>query len=227
MVNPSPVVLDSGKIILFYEIFPHKYHARAEAHKGIKMMDSGYNQGTTQHLLMRSSVDNGATWSAPVDLTRIARKEDENSVSAGSPANGIQIQNGEFNGRIIMPLLLSWRLSKTKRTFKSAVLYSDDDGINWKRSEFVPLGDDGIACDENLVSEISNGKIIMNARASDQFRRISISEDGGVSWSPFTKDEKLEGSPCNCGLISFKSNENNNLQLFTRNYSKGGFLYWS
>lgn len=223
MVNPSPVVTDSGKIILFYETFPHKYHARAIGWMGVKMMDPGYNEGTTQRLLMRTSDDQGTTWSEATDLTRYARLENEQTINAGSPANGIQIQHGQFKGRIVMPLFLAWKFNDTERTFKSAVLYSDDNGVSWKRSEFVPLPTEDDACNENLVSEISGGRLVMNARSYNEFRRISVSEDGGASWSAFSPDTRLTGSPCNGGLLSFFTGESPTL-FFTRNYSQGGFL---
>lgn len=79
MVNPSPVTLSSGRILLMYETFPHGFHARKGKHKHVsyEMMNDGFGKNT-QELLMRASDDDGKTWSKPVELQKITRKDKKN-----------------------------------------------------------------------------------------------------------------------------------------------------
>lgn len=205
MVNPSPVVLRNGKIILMYETFPHGYHARLGRHH--KMMDDGYGKERTQRLLMLSSTDDGQSWSKAKDLTKVARAETK-IIQAGSPANGIQLRKGKYKGRIVMPLFLTQKINSRKRTWQNAVLYSDDNGKNWQRGEYVPYGEAG-ACNETTIAELSNGDIMMNSRpASAKMRAVSTSKDGGVTWSPYKWDKTLAGRTCNIGFLrqSYKKN---------------------
>ncbi|NWK55469.1 exo-alpha-sialidase [Verrucomicrobiaceae bacterium N1E253] len=199
MVNPSPVTLDSGRILLFYETFPHGYHARVGRHH--KMMDDGFGLHT-QKLLVRASDDDGKSWSKAVELQKTSRK-DKNIISSGSPANAIQLQKGKHKGRIVLPMFLTEKINDKSRTWKNAVLYSDDMARSWKRSAYVPVEttETGNEC---LIAEIGDGHILMNARSQKSKHRLtSISKDGGASWSPFAYSQELKNRPCNCGLVRF------------------------
>ncbi|MGB0774372.1 MAG: exo-alpha-sialidase [Akkermansiaceae bacterium] len=161
MVNPSPVVLESGRILLMYETFPHGYHARNGKHKHVsyKMMDSGFG-ARAQKLLMRASDDDGKTWSKPVELQKITRKG-KGIIQSGSPANGIQLKRGKHKGRIVFPLFLCEKLDAKRRNIHNAVLYSDDNARTWKLSNYVPADATG-SCNEALISETDEGHIVMN-----------------------------------------------------------------
>ncbi|MEJ6718062.1 MAG: sialidase family protein [Akkermansiaceae bacterium] len=203
MVNPSPVSLSNGRILLMYETFPHGFHARNGRHKDVsyKMMNEGFGK-QTQKLLMRSSDDDGQTWSTPIELQKISRR-DPNIIQTGSPANGIQLKHGEHKGRILLPLFLTKKINSEKRTWLNATLYSDNEGRDWKLSNYVPVKTTE-ASNECLISETDEGHVVMNARAGrNQHRAISRSIDGGVTWSPFIYSKDLINRPCNTGLLKF------------------------
>lgn len=203
MVNPSPVTLSSGRILLMYETFPHGFHARNGKHKHVsyKMMDGGFGINT-QKLLMRASDDDGKTWSKPIELQKISR-QGKNIIQTGSPANGIQLKRGKNKNRILFPLFLTERINANKRTWKNAVLYSDNDGKNWKLSNTVPIKNTEPS-NECLIAETDQGHVVMNARAGrNQHRAISTSTDGGVTWSAFEYSKDLINRPCNTGLLKF------------------------
>ena len=222
MVNPSPVTLSSGRILLMYETFPHGYHARNGKHKGItyKMMDDGFGE-RTQKLLIRASDDDGKTWSKAIELQKTSRK-DKGIIQSGSPANGLQLKYGKHKGRIIFPLFLCKKLDSKKRTILNAVLYSDDEGRNWKLSKYVSTKETG-DCNECLILETDEGHVVMNARAGRNTRRaIARSTDGGVSWLPFKFSNDLINRPCNTGLLKFSSaneGDEKNLTFFSYNNS--------
>lgn len=78
--------------------------------------------------------------------------------------------------------------------FGSGVFYSDDDGLSWKRSQFVqapPHQAGGIhkgyrwnhGAVEPTVIELNDGRIWMIARTAQDQHYESFSEDGGETWS--------------------------------------------
>jgi sialidase-1 len=223
MVNPSPVVLNNGTILLFYETFPFGYHARKGKEVGIafQMMKPGFEPGVTQRLISRYSLDDGRTWSKPRYLEKLSRKG-ENLISSGSPANGIQLWRGPAKGRVLMPMYLTEAIDRKagKRTQRCAVLFSDDRGRSWKRSSLVPLGDGG-AANECLIAELDDGRLIMNARAGGKNRLVAFSEDAGETWSPFAADPVLTGRPCHSGLLrySYETGRTKSRLLFSNNFN--------
>ena len=205
MVNPSPLALGDGRILLLYETFPHGYHARNGKHKGVTyvMMNEGFGEHT-QQLLLRTSDDDGKSWSEPVELQTITRK-DPGIIQSGSPTNGLELKYGQHKGRILFPLFLCKKLDAKRRSILNAVLYSDDGGKQWQLSDYVSAAETG-DCNECLISETDAGHVVMNARAGRNPRRaISRSTDGGTSWSPFRFSEHLMNRPCNAGLLKFSS----------------------
>lgn len=220
MVNPSVTVSDSGRIVLMYETFPHGYHARKEGK--IKMLDTGFKEGTTQQKIYLYSDDDGKTWSDPEYLEKTIRFGD--FTTAGSPNNGFVIQKGKYKGRIIMPSLYNKRINSAMRNFYTGAVYSDDNGETWIRSEFVPF-ELAYQTDEVNISEMDNGDLYMNGRPGVPYRSVSRSTDGGHTWSEFKLDKNLFGSPCNSGLLkfSFTDDTNKGMTLFCQNVSKGGY----
>ncbi|BDS08558.1 sialidase [Oceaniferula spumae] len=220
MVNPSPVTLSSGRILLMYETFPHGFHARNGKHKHVsyKMMNEGFG-GNTQKLLMRASDDDGKSWSKPIELQKFSR-QGASIIQSGSPANGIQLKRGKHKGRILFPLFLTEKLSDKKRTWKNAVLYSDDEGRNWKLSKTVPIKNTEPS-NECLIAETDDGHVVMNARAGrNQHRAISHSVDGGMTWSAFEYSKDLIHRPCNAGLLKFSyASEGDSRTFFSYNNS--------
>lgn len=74
------------------------------------------------------------------------------------------------------------------------IFYSDDDGHNWQRSSLVTTPDhqgggfhDGIRWNhgaaEPTVMELSDGRLWMLIRTSQDHHYQSFSEDGGITWS--------------------------------------------
>ena len=99
---------------------------------------------------------------------------------ATGPGAGIQLQQGKYAGRLIIPC--DHMRQKTGRSkYWSHVIYSDDHGRTWQ------IG--GIAGDMNNeceAVELADGKLMLNMRnwAGGKNRVVAISENGGQSFGP-------------------------------------------
>ena len=63
----------------------------------------------TAYIYMKYSDDQGQTWSDPIILNSMIKSEDIRLFIVG-PGRGLQIKNGEYKGRLILPLYQSQRL---------------------------------------------------------------------------------------------------------------------
>jgi len=136
--------------------------------------------------IARFSDDNGASWSEPIDLSKIARDYADPAwrVSVVGPGGAIQTRKG----RLIAPV---W-----KYPFGVFAIYSDDHGKTWHRSDLVP-GD--IGGDEDQLVELADSRILMDIRQEKgPHRWISTSADGGKTWSKPRAGETV--TPCACAI---------------------------
>jgi len=196
--DPCVVTLESGRILLIYQRFPYGYHARNSG--WIRMADTGYKGPRTTKSFLVSSDDDGESWSEPKEITRMIRPE--NSVSVGSPGRGIQLKQEKFRGRIIFPFYTTIPDGKGDRTWENRIAYSDDQGENWSLSKIIPHSDTVNFGNEAQVVELSDGSLLFNARnQGGQYRKISRSRDGGISWDPMKIDPGLPGVNCMGSLI--------------------------
>ncbi len=91
------------------------------------------------------------------------------------------------------------------------VLYSDDHGKTWNRSESIKPG-----CNESQVTELSDGILEMNMRSyNDKYcRAISFSKDGGETWSKIEHDYQLVESKCQASILNFGQLKEKQTYLF-------------
>lgn len=91
------------------------------------------------------------------------------------PGKAVQIKGGEYDGRIIVP---------ASNNGSSFVIYSDDHGLTWQRSEVAGSGNE---CE---AAVLDNGEVVMVVRDGAgccnyhprQFQKLSYSKDGGATW---------------------------------------------
>ena len=88
-------------------------------------------------------------------------------------------------GRILLPLASPWPWDgedARRSGFRTWVLYSDDDGSTWQRSESMLAGPErGLM--EPYIIERPDGALRMWMRTQMSSQYESVSEDGGVTWS--------------------------------------------
>lgn len=126
-------------------------------------------------LELRYSDDDGATWSAAIDLEAAnpGLRPGHGEFLAG-PGNGIQLTEGPHAGRLIFPVYSFGSPSA------SMVIYSDDHGVSWRRGAAITNGG------EIQVAETPGGGLIASLRdngfAWNGVRTFSRSTDGGLTW---------------------------------------------
>jgi sialidase-1 len=178
MMNPCPVVDRSdGTILLLCNAFP------------VLEVEGQYDQqfipGAVRQLVLKST-DDGANWSEPVDITE--QVSDPKTWSYLHIGPGICIQTS--SGRLIGP----WIHCRGDENL-SGVIYSDDHGLTWQSGGYAP--GPGSECQ---VVELVDGSLMLNIR-SESYRDVSLSSDGGESWSDKTQDRTLVDPTCQGSIL--------------------------
>ncbi len=144
------------------------------------------------------STDDGATFSSPVEITEAFRGFDEFPWTrlATGPVHGILTRKG----RMVVPV---WINDKICRNYRSAVIYSDDNGSTWTAGGIVqPLKD----CNECTVVEAADGSLLLNMRTQGKkprARAVAVSHDGGVTWGQPKHIDELVCPQSQAALLRF------------------------
>ena len=125
----------------------------------------------TTWLYMKYSDDDGKTWSDPVFLNGMVKPENSRVLVVG-PGRGIQIKDGSYKGRLIIPVY---------DTSKSGIIYSDDHGITWTYAEGPNTS--AAAMSETQIVEMPDGSLKVYARSNNSKIASAASIDGGETWS--------------------------------------------
>lgn len=167
----------------------------------------------TRRIFISSSSDDGLTWTEPAEITKDVKQENWTWYATG-PCTGIQLQRGEHAGRLIIPC--DHIEAETEKYF-SHIIYSDDGGQTWQLGGSTPVDQ----VNECQAVELADGRLMLNMRNYNrkefQYRAISISEDGGASWSDLYYDSTLIEPICQASFIrySLKSENGKNRLLFS------------
>ncbi len=161
------------------------------------------------------SDDDGLTWSDPTDISETCRDTSWGWYATG-PGFGIQIKNGKHKGRLIIPANHSYddpngTIRNGPYGYGSHVLFSDDHGKSWKMGEPIKPG-----CNESQVTELSDGTLLMNMRSYNEqhARAISISKDGGETWTEIVHDYQLVESKCQASILNYGALNEKQMHLF-------------
>lgn len=141
-------------------------------------------------VLITKSIDDGETWSPPIDISATTRQPTWTWYGTG-PGTGIQLQNG----RLLIP---SYHAEEKTGVYRSHMIYSDDHGQTWHLGAAV-----GKHCGECHVVERQNGELVLNARTNQgrERRTTAVSTDGGTTWSKASFEEALFDPHCEACLI--------------------------
>ncbi|HUM51562.1 MAG TPA: sialidase family protein [Chitinophagales bacterium] len=154
-------------------------------------------------VVMLRSTDEGSNWDKPKDITASVKSTDWKWYAAG-PVHAIQVGNGLYKNRIVIPC--NHTVSGSNKHI-SHVIYSDDNGNTWQLGGSLAAEQ----TDECTVAEISDGQLLLNMRNSDRDlpnRKISISKDGGITWSIPVFDTALVEPVCQGALLRYSFQPN-------------------
>ncbi|MEQ9459975.1 MAG: sialidase family protein [Phycisphaeraceae bacterium] len=191
--NPCPVIdQKTGDIVLLMTHNPGDEHE--------KDISEGRAERGRTPWIMRST-DDGRTWSEPREITDQAKRPGWRWYATG-PGVSIQIRQGPHAGRLIVPANHTEPTTPGGETYLhyAHVLYSDDGGMSWRISESI-----GPGSNESQVAELSDGRLMINSRSADEpkIRRVSFSEDGGVTWTEPRLEPVLIEPRCQASLLRF------------------------
>ena len=156
---------------------------------------SGTSDGSRTVWAM-SSQDDGATWSAPAEITASVKAPDWTWYATG-PGVGIQTRSG----RIVVPANHAEAKSGIHR---SHLFVSDDGGRSWTLGASSDPG-----TNESQVVELADGGLLLNMRnhppKPENFRMIARSTDGGRTLSAPVPDRALVEPPAQASLLRLSS----------------------
>ncbi len=182
--NPCPVIDQSTGTIWL----PLTHNIGEDHESEIKM---GTGKGTRTVWICRSE-DDGATWTAPVEITASTKKANWAWYATG-PGVGIQLRSG----RLVIPC--DYAVLGT-RDYGSHIIYSDDHGATWKSGgEALPQ------TNECQVVELEDGSLMLNMRShrGQLCRTVALSGDGGLTFSEGKPDETLVEPVCQASFLRY------------------------
>jgi sialidase-1 len=181
----------------------------------------GFDVKQSSQFLIVKSTDEGKTWSDPINLTKMCKKE-EWWLWAPGPGHGITLNDGT----LVFP---TQGRDKNGRPF-SNITYSKDGGVNWHTSVAADTG----STTESMAVQLSNGDIMLNMRANENATRkgdnngraIAVTSDLGKTWTSHAASRSVLNEPV-CMASTHKHNYTKNgkpssVLLFSNPNTKSG-----
>ena len=151
--NAAPVVdtLDPqyphGRIFLIY--------STGDAPESAVLQGKG-----TRRVWYRTSVDDGSTWTAPVEITTSVKLPLWRDYATG-PGHALQLTEGAHAGRIVVAAYHSEGSPQpTGRSYQANTFFSDDHGHSWRLGATVAAP----GSNESTVAQSDGGAVVMNSR---------------------------------------------------------------
>lgn len=190
--NPCPVVDRTTGVIWLLMTWNH-----GQDREGAIKKNTGKD---TRRVFVTCSNDNGLTWSQPREITD-STKHPEWRWYATGPGVGIQLTQGPWKGRLVIPCDHSVVLPEDPTGYHSHVIFSDDHGKTWKLG-----GDIRPAVNECQAVELADATLLMNMRNYDRSkttRALATSADGGITWSEVRHDPVLVEPICQASFLRY------------------------
>jgi sialidase-1 len=148
-----------------------------------------------QRVFEKHSRDEGVTWSDAVEITDALRGFSFPWARVGiGPGHAIQLRSG----RLLVPV---WLNDRIKGNYRSAALYSDDGGATWKSGGIVPPAA-ATNANECMIFERRDGAVVVSLRSSVHQRHMSVSRDGGLTWSEPTAVAGVPDPVCQASILA-------------------------
>lgn len=149
----------------------------------------------TRRVFISASMDDGATWAKPRQITEQVKQPNWTWYATG-PGAGIQIERGPHAGRLVAPCD---HIEAGTKHYYSHVIFSDDQGRTWHLGGSTPQH----KVNECQVVELSGDRLMLNMRNYDRSRKnrqTAISRDGGRTWTDQRFDPMLIEPICQASL---------------------------
>ena len=157
----------------------------------------------TTYLWLRYSDDNGKTWSNPQIVSEFVKNQKESFLGVG-PGRGVAI-NHNGKERILFCVYDNNGLFKDPIFENASVIYTDDNGETWHRSNKIKIKAGIQKTSEAQLVKIDSGDykaLRIYARNLSNYIAYADSTDGGETWTEFRADKQLEGTKnCMVSLI--------------------------
>lgn len=204
--NPCPVVDQTTGVIWLSMTWNHGRDTERQI-----MQNNGRD---TRRVFITHSDDNGRTWATPREITAQTKRPEWRWYATG-PGIGIQLTQGPWKGRLLIPCDHSLVSADDPDGYNSHVIYSDDHGRTWRLGGVIRP-----AVNECQVVELADGTLLMNMRNYDRSqttRALATSGDGGLTWSAVRHDPTLVEPVCQASLVRYVTEppESRNLLLFS------------
>ena len=157
---------------------------------------NGYFQSSAANpicIFQCRSTDRGQTWGDTVNLTSVVWDAESGYHGAFvASGNGLRLKRGSYAGRLLFAAAV---LRKGQNVSDNFVIYSDDNGQTWQRSQLAFNGGD-----EAKLIELANGNVLISVRRSGA-RGYNVSADGGESWGQQGLWTEMTTNACNGEML--------------------------
>ena len=202
--NPAPVVDKNTGIIYLLSTWNLGTDHESEIIK--------QTSKDSRRIFILSSADDGKTWSDAKEITPAVKLKDWTWYATG-PCHGIQIEKGPNTGRLVIPCD---HIEAVTNKYFSHIIYSDNHGKTWVLGGTTPQDQ----VNECTIAELSDGKLMLNMRNYDRTqkaRKISLSNDGGITWGNIFSDQSLPEPICQGSLFSIANKKTGKSKLLFLN----------
>jgi sialidase-1 len=195
--NPAPVVTASGRIVLLTT-----YNAGTATEAMILRGEVTADQ--SRRVFVQHSDDDGATWSAPSEITAQAKLANWRWYATG-PGHAVRLAGGDHAGRLVVPANHSIApaagssdTGAEAKYYGGHSLYSDDEGATWQIGYVDDNPDGYVNVNETTATQLPDGRVYVNTRDHNGTgpgnRADAYSADGGATLEkPFRPQATIVG----------------------------------
>lgn len=207
--DPSVLIDLSDNTIWVAALWVHGNYSSIQnnrfSQKGLEPLPDG----SGSQLILVKSVDDGKSWSQPINITRQTKDPSWERFLQG-PGRGICMTDGT----LVFPAQF---LDPARGNAASTIIYSRNHGQSWETGLPAIPG-----TSEAQVTQLSDGRLMLNMRSNQKARLVAVSPSPDQPWTVHETSAKALPEPgCMASLISTDMLVNNKMQrvLFFSNPS--------